>query len=129
MNMRIIITILSIVILLILLGIVIYFANPLLGSEGKIREKLLEYTPIGTKMNDVVSFIESREDWEIENTSYEHGFLHQGTQPPERIGEQSIRIYLGDYRIVFITSVTVFYGFDENSELIDIWVWKDTDVI
>ena len=44
------------------------------------------------------------------------------------IGEKSISVLIGEYRTIFTTSVTVFWGFDENSKLIDIYVWKVNDV-
>ena len=43
------------------------------------------------------------------------------------VGEKSIRSYIGEYRFVFITSVTVLWGFDKNEKLIDIMVWKEVD--
>lgn len=104
-----------------------FTANPLTRSEEKIKENLLKSTPIGTKMEDVVKFIESEKKWKIDYISYEQGFWHQRIYPNRTVGKKSIRAELGEYRFVFATSVTVFWGFDENSKLIDIWVWKTTD--
>jgi hypothetical protein len=43
------------------------------------------------------------------------------------IGEKSMRVYLGSHRIGFVTGVSVFYAFDEDSKLIDIAVLKEID--
>lgn len=115
--------------LLIVFGVAILITNPLLRSEENIRERLLESTPIGTNMGDVIKFIENNKKWKIDQISYEHGFNHQGIYPSREVGEKSIRVELGDYRFVLETSVTVFWGFNKNSELIDIWVWKTVDSI
>jgi hypothetical protein len=85
-----------IIVLSILFGAVIYMVNPLLRSEEKIREQLLESTPIGTKMESVIKFVEGKKKWEIDDISYDHGFLHQGKSPSERIGGKSIQVFLGD---------------------------------
>lgn len=108
-------------------------SNPLINSEANIRDLLLEKTPIGTKMEDVLEFIEVNEEWEVKSINYETGFYHQRITPPRVIGEKSIRVSLGNYRVIrnmyFETNVTVFYGFDENGELVEIWVWKTTDAL
>jgi len=107
--------------------------NPLIQSENQLRNNLLEQTPIGTSMNDVVQFIKTKKNWEIDYISQEKGFVHQGRKPMETVGEKSIRVHLGEYRIFskyyFVTDVTVYYGFNDKAELIDIWVWKVTDTL
>lgn len=45
------------------------------------------------------------------------------------VGKKNIRSDLGDYSTIFTTNVTVFWGFDEQSKLIDIWVWKTVDAL
>ncbi len=105
--------------------------NPLIQSENQIKNNLWEQTPIGTSMNEVIQFIKTKKDWEIETINYEYGFLSQRSKPIKLIGNKSIRVYLGEYRIFsnyyFVTDVTVYYGFNEKGELIDIWVLKDTN--
>lgn len=127
MKRKVISVILLIFVLLIVLGTVMLISNPLIKSEAKIRENLLKITPIGTKMEDVVKSVESNKKWKVVDISYEHGFLHQRVYPRRTVGEKSIRVELGEYRFVLVTSVTAFWGFDENSELVDIWVWNTTD--
>jgi len=42
----------------------------------------------------------------------------------------SIRAEVGSYwGVPFQTYVTIFWGFDSDGKLIDIWVWKTRDVL
>ena len=111
--------------------------------EKLIRANLLRLTPVGTDMKDAIAVIESNKKWEIMYISNEFGYmLTLGGMPetyypryspdilPEKIiGKQSIRATLGSYRTIFITSVVAFWGFDENSKLIDIHVRKEVDAL
>lgn len=120
------------VILIVLIGFEMIrpMMNPLVKSEEMISENILSQLPLGTHMNDVLQFAKNKRKWEIRWVDHENGFVHQ-RKKDEIIGEKSIRISLGDYYIMselyFETNVTVLFGFNEQSELIDIWVWKTTD--
>ena len=106
--------------------ILVTILNPLRRSEEHIRRSMLEDTPIGTSIEDVIDIIENKEKWEIIYVSYEHGYFRRGPS----VGEKSIRALIGDYGFLFLkTSVSVYWGFDEDSKLIEIAVWKSTDVI
>ncbi len=113
----------------ILVTVVIALLNPLRKSREQITENILKLTPIGTSMEDVIHVIESNKKWEWSGHINPNGFLKQPPPPEPRttVGSRSIKVFAGDYRNIFVTSVTVFWGFDENSKLIDVWVWKDTD--
>jgi hypothetical protein len=44
------------------------------------------------------------------------------------VGQKHIRAEMGHYHTLpFITSISVFWAFDEEGKLIDIWVWKTVD--
>ncbi|MBQ7012194.1 MAG: hypothetical protein IJN63_10855 [Clostridia bacterium] len=120
-----------ILLVIVLVTVVVELFNPLRRSAEQITEDILELTPIGSSMEDVIRVIESKKSWEWSGEVYPFGFLKQPPPPEERteVGVQSIDVFLGDYRNIFVTSVTVFWAFDENSVLIDVWVWKDTDTI
>lgn len=113
----------------------IILSNPLRRSQNYIKNDILKITPIGTKMEDVINIIKDKRQWEIDYISYDHGYNRPGKPDPSDIalgretivGEKSIRVFVGEYTNVFTTSVTVFWGFDDNSRLIDVYVWKDTD--
>jgi hypothetical protein len=114
-----------IVLLLVVAGIIA--SNPLRRSEAHIRSKLLRDTPLGTDLTAVHQYI-IRNGWKISYVREDGGFLDQRTAPSKSVGEKSIRASLGDYQdLPFKANVTVFWGFDEDSRLIDVWVWKTRD--
>ena len=114
--------------------------NPLRKSEDDLLKNMLELTPIGVSMDDVLNIIENNNEWKISYVDHDYG-ISQGEfgKPGEPIGEKSIRItagkYTGIYRkgsilAMYIYSkvdvyVTIWWGFDENSKLIDIHLKKD----
>jgi hypothetical protein len=103
--------------------------NPLRRPAWLIQAHMLLITPIGTGMEDVINFVESNENWDV-RINYNSGFLKQEPGKPRiTIGEKSIRVFHGQYSTILNTFVTVYYGFDENENLIDIWVWKDTPLL
>lgn len=130
---KIIAIIIILVLILVIFEVVKTWSNPLSRSEVQLRKNLLVETPVGTPMNEVEQFIRSKKDWEIEYIDKDNGFTPPTKTSKVKIGVKSIRVFIGQYSSIsdlyFITSVTVFYGFNERSELVDIWVWKDTDTI
>jgi len=107
--------------------------NPLRRTEEGVREYLLSITPVGTSMEDVIKVIENKK-WEPMYKS-EHGYVitkhgarGSSLDPDDQIiGVKRIRVELGSYyRFPFGANVTAFYGFDEDSKLIDIGIWKTT---
>jgi len=115
----------------------IVFLNPLMRSHEGIRAYMLKFTPIGMSMEDVVKVIEDNDNWRIRET-WETGYTLINGRPsffPRNlpastgtiIGEKSLRVHIGEYRIFFTTNVSVYYAFDEDSKLIDIAVYKDKD--
>ena len=87
-------------------------------------------TPLESHISDVREFVSTRE-WEVAYDSETHGFLDQ-REPGDlsTVGSMSIRAQVGSYwGIPFLTYVTVFWGFNGDGKLIDIWVWKTRDVL
>jgi len=126
-------TLLLVILFFVLFEVIRTVSNPLTPSEDQLRSSALEQTPIGTNMEDVIHHIDSRKKWRVEFIDNNDGFMHQGKKPIKKIGNKYIQVHIGEYRVFtnlyFATDVTVFYGFNENSELIDIWVWKVTDAL
>lgn len=124
--MRKIITYTILGLLVIVLGVVIIScsSNSLRKSETEIRDAILELTPIGTSMDDVIRVIESYGKWEWGGHISPNGFPTDASGNT-RIGEQSIRVTIGTYKNFYKTFVVVFWGFDGDSNLIDIRVRKD----
>ncbi len=134
--------ILAVILLIIIITIIIFLLNPLRYSKEKIREKLLESTPIGTEMQEVFDYINSHNEWEIEYIDYNYGYLILGGKYPSEvvgnlsseylekvIGEQSTRVFLGEYHNPLCVSVVAYYAFDSEGKLINIAVDKHVDGI
>ena len=112
------------------LGLSIAFdlGNPMRQSNEKIRADLMELTPIGMNIEDVLKVVEDN-GWRIEGIS-EHGYETPGMPSyGERIGEKELMAILGSYKIFSVysyTTVAVSWAFDENSELIEAFVERRT---
>jgi len=115
-----------------LVGAVMIF-NPVSRTNEGVRRYLLRIMPIGIAMEDVIRIAEENEKWS--NISVREGFgvvinpirMSPVNRPPDNrdiyvVGETSIRIYLG--RAFLISDVSAFFAFDENGELIEIFVHR-----
>jgi len=102
--------------------------SPLRKSEDVIKSDILSSVPYGSDISEVLVFLKANK-YEIDEINRERGFSDQRTKPSKITGNMFIRAEFGEYRgyLLFITSVTVYFGFDESGKLIDIWVWKTTD--
>jgi len=138
---RIIILIPITIIMVITIMLIVLALNPLRRqSTQDIYEYVMELTPIGMSMGEVLRVI-ARQDWELWRVNENHGFIRPGPSDPEdfalgrhtRVGEKSIIAILGTYtgghgRVFFsYTGVVAYWGFDENGILIDVIVIKETD--
>jgi len=107
-------------------------------SEEEIRAYILELTPIGMSMEEARSVIEHRfqvEEWSYGpwGMDYENGVRRRfdsriHAQRPPHIGVMSINLRLGSYRrsgrLLASTFVHAGWGFDENAELVDVYISK-----
>ena len=95
------------------------------SNVGQIRKQLLEKTPIGSDMAKVLMFC-ALEKLKC-NRSDTAGYLDQDTG--KGVGVKSIWGVLTERKTtpLTITTVEVYWGFDNDGRLIDIWVWKTTD--
>ena len=107
--------------------------NPLRRSPERIREYLLELTPIGMTLDEAERAIRGHNiDWWVVHVSGRMGagmvgvdMSRAGGRVGEFTGEKSIRASLGGYRGGFMwTLVEANWAFDGNAELIDVFVWK-----
>jgi len=116
------------------------FINPLRRPQGILKNYILQLTPIGTNIEDVIEIIEMRRTWEILNINFDSGYLHPGPQIPgwptaqsgaSIIGEQSISIF-GNYRAFYYLflnkTVYIFWGFDADGKLIKVYVDKFIEI-
>ena len=113
--------------------IMIPMSNPLRKSEGNIRKRLLEITPVDSTMDEVVEAAK-KNGWEVRGINNKSGYgLTNNGRPTaggnNKVGVQSIKLDIGKYYNPFRVDISVFYGFDEDGKLIDLAVIKYIDVI
>lgn len=128
-----------VLIALLLIALVVFIeivSNPLRRPPERIREDLLKVTPIGMDMEEVIQVIESNKKWELGNIVYQNGYGMDkwgtpGGSGDTIIGEKYIWAIIDEYRnyFIIIVDVSAFWGFDEESKLIDIAVRKDGDTL
>jgi len=140
-----------------IMGGIIYmvfpFTSPMLMTgaislsrpESAIRRDILRITPIGTSMEDVLKVIEER-GWKLHYARRTAGYflfswngrylVEDGATLSQlesgrsvEIGSKSIRIHLGEYRIIFDIAVDVYFAFDDEWKLIDVAIRREMDVI
>lgn len=156
-NKRIFVKTVGIIALVVILVMVVTeIFNPLRRSNEQIRANIFELTPIGTSKEQVIDLIETNGQWHkskykdlFENMYdgkyqyFDYGYaIRNGTfliryhggkyDDAEMIGKETIKAPIGTYTsftygIPFDTTVYVYWAFDENSNLIDIAIKKDTD--
>ncbi len=96
-------------------------------SETSIRKLLLKEVPLGSPMAQVEQQV-VKHKWKLHYIREDGGFHDQRTRPSTVTGDKSMGAWLGDYRgFPFMVDVSVFWAFDANGKLIDIWVWKTWD--
>ena len=120
------------------LRILFDLANPLRQSVEYIREEVLSITPIGMNMEDAIVVLEatrSDRNWGQLRVNNRVGVTHGELGLPRRpedialnrgttVGEYSLRMSLGGYRNFFATGIHVWWAFDEDLELIEVFVQK-----
>jgi hypothetical protein len=108
-----------------ILAIVIGVTFTACESEEQIRAQVLKKIPLGAKIAQVRAFCAS-EKLKC-NFSEDAGFLNQRTG--KIIGTKSAWAVLYERTEIplTITSVAVYWGFDGNGQLIDVWIWKTID--
>ncbi len=94
-------------------------------NEDQIREQMLKKTPIGKGISDVKAFCVS----ENLACSYSDTAGYWDQYIGKTVGVKSIWAVLSEYKTtpLTITTVTVYWGFDNEERLVDIFVWKTID--
>ena len=97
-------------------------------SESLVYNRVLKATPLGTSFDEVERLIREKE-WRLVFSSRTHGFSDQRVRPPKTVGSMYLRTSVAQYYDPFLTDLTVYWGFDESGNLIDVWVWKTVDAL
>jgi hypothetical protein len=102
--------------------------SPLRKAEEAIKDDILVSVPYGSDISETLNFLRVKK-YKIDAINEKTGFYDQRTKPAKITGSMFIRAEFGEYKNILsiATSVTVYFGFDENGKLTDIWVWKTTD--
>jgi hypothetical protein len=119
--------------LLLSLWAVLTPSSPLTMHDEEIHDWVLMQTPLGSSIDDVSKVME-KNGWKRDLGHQENlGFYKMGV-----VGAKSIHADLGIYREwhfpvlaywdwTCLVDVDVYWGFDENGKLIDVWVQKSWD--
>jgi len=106
--------------------------NPMRRPTPLIRLHVLWRTPIGMDMEDVIEIIENRRRWGDPVINRSNGFMHpthfvegpDGRPSAAFVGDKSIQTRIGIYHMMPFheRNVRIFWGFDEDGKLIEVYV-------
>ena len=115
--------------ILVAVTITIFVApSSLLRSEGQIKKSILKVTPIGMNMEDVFDVIDKKK-WAVERSSPEKWEPTPQYLKDWAVERKKIDACIGEYTIIFVTSVVVIWYFDDDLKLIDLEVREYHDSI
>lgn len=115
--------------------------NPMRRPLNEATEYVLMLTPIGTHIDEVIEIVDGHRGWSIRRVN-DHGFRHPrpsnftpSGRPIFTVGNKSIIVDAGSFRPAHFrgvrgqgafmeTIVRIYYGFDRNGELIDVFVFR-----
>jgi hypothetical protein len=99
-------------------------------SYGRIESYLLQRTPLGSSEEEVISNLrESGARLQIEEPWRGNVAPNTGFPPNTVAGSSYIVAVVGEYRVVFTTSVAAFYIFDSDRRLVEIAIRKTVDAL
>jgi hypothetical protein len=122
---------LSIVIFGISITIIALVSNwPWYLSYGQIESYLLQKTPLGSSEEEVISYLrEGGARLQIEDPWRGNVAPNTGHPPNTVAGSSYIDAVVGEYRLVFTTSVEAYYIFDSDRRLVEIAIRKTIDAL
>ena len=137
---KIIMIVLVLIALIVLIPYILMIPDPMRRPHSMANNYILRLTPIGMCMEEVIDTLEGHRNWNI-RINYERGFTHP--QPPiDRPNPEQWLYIVGDKSItaivglgywpapipvpilpwLFRTSVSIFWGFDEDGKLIEVFL-------
>ena len=116
--------------------------HPLLRSPKRVLNDTLKLTPMGTHIDNVVGLVDSQTiiddivEWREPLIYYDRGYISPGAAVPgwpvSEVGRESIVGYKSvkvSYKTHYNTYISIYWGFDEDGKLIDVYVHKSFDMI
>ena len=118
----------------ILIMITLWLISPSMQPTWLIRQNMLNVTPKGTGIEEVIKVVESNEKWRWNGYISNGGLAIIGGRPNVRdssastthkvIGEKTIMVSQ-TRNMSLVPYVDIYYAFDENDKLIEIMVDKE----
>ena len=107
-------------------GAVVFSNRHWYDSPDRIESHLLSETPLGSSEEEVLRYL--RKEAVRFEPPWRGAVAPNTLYPPNTVaGSSYIDAVVGEYAIVFGTSVEAFYIFDANRRLVEIAVRKTTD--
>jgi len=121
--------------------IIVLIINPMRRPLFMAENYILRIVPIGTDMDEAIEILENHRNWNIAWIS-DRGFRHprphdirpmiHSSEWPVIVGDKSIRVDVGRHwpahffgpGLLMEAIVSIFFGFDEDGKLTDVYVWK-----
>ena len=109
-------------------------SSPLLSKSSlrqdseAIESNLRTLTPLGSTEEQVLSHLQKNG---LQPEPIWRGEITPGSQYIKNTvpGRSFFRVLVGEYRNIFVTSVSAFYIFDHDRRLVEIGVRKETDAL
>ena len=97
-------------------------------DDEVIESRLRSLTPLGSTEAQVLSHLTNRG---LKPEPIWRGEIAPGSQYVNSTvpGRSFFRVLVGEYRNIFVTSVSAFYIFDKDQRLVEIGVRKSTDAL
>ncbi|MDR1689050.1 MAG: hypothetical protein LBS21_10625 [Clostridiales bacterium] len=134
--------VLSVIILAGLIMAIVVISHPFFKSPEKIMNEVIKLTPMGTHIDDVANLVNSKviikrlkkgERGPI--ISYDSGYVSPGDTVPgwpviegarSVVGYKSVKVSYDTFAGMYFS---IYWGFDKEGKLIDIFVYKTWDMI
>jgi hypothetical protein len=98
-------------------------------SEQSIRQRVLHDTPQGSAYSTVLNYVK-KQGRSVAEQSGGYEIPKFGQTPARVVGRRTIKAYLGGYRgLPWHVDVICFWVFDEEDNLIDVFVDKQADAL
>jgi len=134
----------SIVVLGVIAVVVGILTPPFFRTPKSMMGDVLKFTPMGTHIDEVAEIVRNQtvvrnvNEWREPTISYDSGYVDPFGEVPgwptiakprshTIVGHQSVRVYYETRSRIYIY-ISVYWGFDEEGKLIDVFLTKSLDI-